>query len=189
VGGAYGSQIWRQESIIPGFNNVEFANYSMCVLSVYTVAGNLWTVYKKKPSNFLRALNNLITFCYLMFSLALVGHLSPSNVIDRKLRFLVYLVGFSFAKLVGILQVSHVAKIDFKPERKTIWIAFTLLNLNTIIGAINGKCPVDEDSLIDYLLILTLIVYVHFVINIVNQLANILKIRVFIVKPIEVKKE
>jgi len=115
----------------------------------------------------------------------LVGYLSPTDLLERNLRYMMYFGGLSFAKLVGVLQTAHVADVKYQPDRKGIWITFTLLNINTLYGAINKHPIIDEELLLYGLTLASLIIYAHFVYNVIRQFTKVLGIRTFKVKPIK----
>jgi hypothetical protein len=57
-------------------------------------------VIKRKKDNILGAVWNLSTMFYIMASVLIVSCLSPSDVVSRKARLLMYFFGFGFSKLV-----------------------------------------------------------------------------------------
>ena len=68
-------------------------------------------VYKKRSDNFGICLGNTVTFLYILFSTLLLCYISP-NIMENHIRAVIYIAGFSFAKLVvnniyfyGLIQI------------------------------------------------------------------------------------
>jgi len=59
-------------------------------------------VQKKTPERFGQALFNLSTVGYIVITMLIVSYLSAANVVSTHARTFIYLVGFSFGKLVVI---------------------------------------------------------------------------------------
>jgi len=102
------------------------------------ISHSVVAVVKRKKDDILGALWNLSTMFYIVASVLIVSCLSPSNVISRKARFIMYFFGFGFSKLVGHLQVSHVTQTRFNQFIYSIILPITALNANTIIGYFRG---------------------------------------------------
>jgi hypothetical protein len=84
-----------------------------------------------------------------MFMAYFSGAVAPKNT-----RLLMYFIGFSFAKLVGILQASHCAHAPFNQWHLSIMLPTALLNAHSIICFVIGKSPsFIPSNLIIYLLI------------------------------------
>jgi ethanolaminephosphotransferase len=185
ISGIFGPTIWNQDSLGTGLSNRMIMFYFFGIMSIITIAYNLHSVYKKTQSQFPKALYNTFSFFYMIISMLLAGYLSATNLLSRQMRYMMYFGGLSFAKLVGVLQTAHVAGVEYNPDRKGIWITFTLLNVNTIYGAITKHPLIDEDLLLYGLTFASLIIYGHFVYNVIRQFTSVLGIRTFVVKPVK----
>jgi len=122
---------------------------------------------------------------YLVATLLIVNYLSVTDVVSKTCRYLIYFIGFSHAKLVGVLQSSHCALQNFNQWRWSILIPATILNADIIIGHIMGQEFFNEELLVYIVAGFSFIAYFHFVLNIIPQMTRILNIKVFSIKPKE----
>jgi len=153
---------------------------SFAVMSFVTITSNMVTVYKKDSKRFANAVFNLIAVFYIAFTMWVITSYTDvvSEATNGGTRLVIYIGGFSFAKLVGHLQACHVAHEDFQQFRKSILI-LTFLNAHTLLAFyLDWKLWEEMDVLIGGL-ILTLISYTYFVIKIISQFSRVLKIYVF----------
>ena len=109
-------------------------------------------MYIKVKDKFQDAMKNASFFTYLILSITFVYFCSPSNVGERQIRTLIYLLGINFGKLVVSLifsyffkqkpkthlQIAHVSNSKFNQFRRTTFFVFTSLNINTFSGYIYG---------------------------------------------------
>jgi len=181
VSGAAGCSMWTNSPT--GILNCEIVFSVFCALAIITVLGNIYNVFKKGRQVFLPAMFNMITVTYMSITMVVVLYWSYTNVYAKIPRVFLYFVGFSFAKLAGHLQASHVAGEPFNQFRKSIWFSFTVLNINTIIGAVTKGNNIDEETLMYCLLAWAIIAHVHFILNIISQFTTVLGIKCFKVKP------
>jgi len=176
VTGILGTNIWTEK--MGSYKLNEIALVLFAVLALFNSLLNVISAVRRtkgKMSPFV----NLITLIYMIVIALVVCYLSPSNVISRKPRILIYFFGFIFSKLVGLLQVSHVTRTPFNQFNRTIFTPITLLLKNVLIGYFLGECPFNEDRLIDILCIFAILSYAHFAFNVIRQFCGILNIRVF----------
>jgi len=136
-------------------------------------------VYKKTPEKFGQAIYNLSTLILMVLTMLVVCYMSPSNIIDRHARIFIYFVGFSFGKLVGHLQATHVAHDEFKQFRRSIIIPFSIIFVNTLYSSFSGSALFSEDLVLYLCLITSLVAYAHFVWSVIPQFTKALKIYVF----------
>jgi ethanolaminephosphotransferase len=177
LSGVFGNQIWTDKMF--GYTVNELALVMFTLMSISNMWINVVAVVKKKKNALLGAMWNLATMFYIVASVLIVSCLSPSNVVSRKARFIMYFFGFGFSKLVGHLQVSHVTQTRFNQFIYSIILPITALNANTIIGYFRGEAIINEDLLITILCAASTLIYAHFAVNIVTQFSKILKIDVF----------
>jgi ethanolaminephosphotransferase len=182
VSAVTGCGMWLNSPL--GITNGEIVFWAFCIMAIFTVIGNFRNVYKKGGADVLRKASfSLITISYMTLTMVITLYGSYSDVYAKLPRVFLYFVGFSFAKLVGHLQASHVAGEPFNQFRKSIWFSFTVWNINIILGAVTKGSNLNEEVLLYCLLAFAIIVHMHFVINIINQFTEVLQIRVFKVKP------
>jgi len=172
-----GCQIWNHS-----FGSVkanEIVLFAFIFMAVVTILSNIVNVYRYDKSRFLHAIHNLVIIIYMNVTMVIVTYLSVTDVVSTSARVLIYFIGFSFAKLVGHLQVCHVAHEEFKQYKKSIILSCTLLNINTLVGHFSGKPLINEKIFLLICFAFALVVYAHFVINIIVQFTRVLRIYVF----------
>jgi len=147
-------------------------------VAAVTIYGNYKTVQNKTGDNFGKALNNLNVLIYLVVTL-FITMLFSADIVETSARYLIYFVGFSFGKLVGILQACHCAHENFHQYRKSILISASVLNCHTLVTYATGSPIIREEVLIVLLTLFSVGAYFHFTFNIIEQFTSALGIRVF----------
>ncbi len=115
---------------------------------------NVLTEFRDKLSD---AIQNLLIFLFLVLSLFIVVIYGESYIIKEYPKIVNILYGFSFAKLVGHLQLAHLSNAKFMQYRKSLLISFILLPAITILKYFYNIHLVDLDILIVVNLILHII--------------------------------
>jgi ethanolaminephosphotransferase len=177
VSGIFGTQIWNTQ--VGPLKANEIVLLGFVAMFAITLISNLINVFRRDRTRFLNALSNLLMIIYINATIMIVYRYSVTDVVSRSARILIYFIGFSFAKLVGHLQASHVADEEFQQWRKTMIFSLTTLNVLTLIGHFTGKPLFDEDKVLLGCFIYSFIVYLHFAVSVTSQFAKILKIYVF----------
>jgi len=177
VSGIFGSTFWN--NTLAGIELKYFIVAGFSVMAGVCIVMNIITVKKKTCEKFMEALGKLNVFIYLVITLFIVCRFSTSDVVSRTARFVIYFVGFSFAKLVGILQASHCAHQDFNQYSKSILLSTTLVNGLILAGDSFGRPVVNEDLLIYVMAGVALFAHIHFLLNVISQFTEVLRIRVF----------
>jgi ethanolaminephosphotransferase len=177
VSAVFGTSFWNQ--MVFGLEIKYHVVFFFTVVAAVTIYGNYKTVQKKTGDKFNEALSNLNVLLYLVATLFIVYLFSPTNVISTSARYLIYFVGFSFGKLVGILQATHCAHEPFNQYRKSILISATVLNGLTLYGFLTGHPLINEGTVVTLLALFAFLAHQHFAINIISQFTEALGIRVF----------
>jgi ethanolaminephosphotransferase len=177
VTGIMGTEFWTRQ--LWGFEYYQILVIAYAGIAVITVTFNFIDVYRKVPQKFGKALAGLTVELYLVATLLITYYFSTTDTVSRTCRYLIYFVGFCFAKLVGILQACHCANVEFEQYRLSILIPVTLLNCNTIIGHITKTPLINEDMMIYSVCAFSLLAYLHFIFNIFGQYKRVLGIKIF----------
>lgn len=141
-------------------------------------------------------------FFWMMFS--------PSNILERHPRLLMWTVGLIFFKLVTGLMVAHLCDEPYYPLGKTATVAGVLLchsglswymyvrnttgvkNPEKVFSA-STRVPswlgAQEDTLLFELLTLTVASCSHFVVSIIHEVTSVLNIHCFFITPTPEVKE
>jgi len=176
--GIFGTQIWTQEVIL-GLKANELVIIGFSIMAIVTVIGNVINVKTKAPEKFGESYKTLVVFLLLIATTLIVYYFSVTDVVSRTCRYFIYFIGFSFAKLVGILQANHCAHIPFEQYRKSILLSTFVINGLTIAGYVSGAPLVNEDYVVYGCMAFAILAYIHFVINVIDQFTSILGIYVF----------
>jgi len=172
-----GAEFWANE-IGPIKLNVLLL-LGFAIMAIATIFTNIMNVYKKTPEKFGHAIYNLSMIIFMVITMFVVCYMSPTNIISRHARIFIYFVGFSFGKLVGNLQATHVAHDEFKQFRRSIVFPFAFMFFNTLYSSFAGSPLIDEDLVLYLCFIISLVAYAHFVWCIIPQFTRALKIYVF----------
>lgn len=178
VSGLFGTDIWTKH-IGPLQLNVLLL-FGFSIMAIATIFTNIMNVHKKTPEKFGQAIYNLSTLIFMVLTMLVVCYMSPTNIISRHARIFIYFVGFSFGKLVGHLQATHVAHDEFKQFRRSIIVPFAIIFVNTLYSSFSSGGALFSEDLVLYLCFITsLVAYAHFVWSVIPQFTNALKIYVF----------
>jgi len=174
-----GTQIWNTSFGLLKANEVIVIAFA--AMSLITITSNIITVYRKDNKRFSSAIFNLIAMLYIALTMLVLSYYSKAVGPDAPggTRIVVYIGGFSFAKLVGHLQACHVAHENFQQFRKSTILILTFVNVHTLLTFYCEWQLLQEEYVLGACLGLTLLSYIHFVIKITSQFARVLKIYVF----------
>ncbi|KAL4492004.1 hypothetical protein ABPG72_008425 [Tetrahymena utriculariae] len=174
-----GCSFWDQESF--GIVNRYILLGGFCLAGLANLIGIVQRIYASKPEQMMNACRNMLFFLYITFVSIYAIIVSQTNT--YYMRIVIYIFGFSFAKLVSILQISHVSDSPFIQFRRSNFIILSVLFVNTFISQISDSGAIlDEQLVLWAVLIATLIAYGHLVFSAINQFCEVLRIRAFIVK-------
>jgi len=175
ISGVFGTSIWNQ--LIFGVAIKYHVVFFFTAVAIATIYTNFKTVKEKTGEKFGDALSKLNVIWYLLATLFITYFFT--DIISTSARYLIYFVGFSFGKLVGILQASHCGHCEFQQYRKSILISVTFLNFHSILSYIQGYPLIDQHTLIVLLALFAIGAHLHFAFNIIGQFTEALGIYVF----------
>lgn len=179
-----GCNYWNENDFLIPIARKNLLFIAFSIFSFLNVSFNFYQMYTKikDKGSFKESLYKMSFYIYLISSIAFVFFFSPSGISQRQARNLIYLLGLNFGKLVTHLQIAHVSGSNFVQFRRTTFLIFTSLNINTIFGLAYGTTPVNEDTMLYFLLLISIFAYVHLVVNVIVQFTEVLKIKCFKVK-------
>ncbi len=148
---------------------------------------NVLKKYKEKRHD---AVENLLIFLFLLFTMIIVIVFSESEsiILQKYPKVLIILYGFAFAKLVGHLQLAHIADTKFMQYRKSLMTSFVCLASVSLLNYYLKSKIIDIDSLIITFLIMHIIVWVHFAYYLSEEFCEILSINRFSTEKRQIKK-
>ena len=148
------------------------------LFSIKSFFGVLNTIKKDKIKYALKD-----TLIYVLFSITLlcVCYLTDSVIVERYPKIIILTFGFQFAKMMGILQLSHILGSPYKIFTPVFLIPlFTLLIYSTIYYLTGYSLLVSIDALIISTFIWNFISWAHFVYFCSEEICEILNINRFI---------
>jgi len=182
--GFYGVEFWNTKVVVYGFTTQR--NYlvaSICLISGLgfglTSLVNILRKFKEKKQEIIK---NTQMFCYLVISLFLVVLYSDSSIVKNYPKVLTLLYGFAFAKLVGHLQLSHLADVKFDQYRTSLLVSTFFLSVFAVKNSFVNSININIDNLIIGFLGLHIFCWMHFAYCVTGELCVILGIYRFNVK-------
>ena len=182
--GFYGVKFWNTEIVVYGVTTqLNHFTVVICLLAGLafglTSLINILRKYKQKKEEIIK---NTQMFCSLVASLFLVVIYSDSNIVKNYPKILILLYGFAFAKLVGHLQLSHLADAKFDQYRTSLLISTFSLSVFAVKNSFVNSLSVNIDNLIMGFLGLHMFCWMHFAYYVTEELCVILGIYRFNVK-------
>jgi ethanolaminephosphotransferase len=149
---------------------------------------NVLRKYKEKRHD---AVENLLIFITLLFTMIIVIIFSGSEsiILQKYPKVLIILYGFAFAKLVGHLQLAHIADTKFMQYRKSLITSFVCLASVSLLNYYLGAKIIDIDSLIIAFLIMHIIVWMHFAYYLSEEFCQVLGIYRFSTQKRQIKQD
>jgi hypothetical protein len=142
---------------------------------------------KKELTKACIALYDLIIFAVMIFTIFFVVIANKdSYLIENYPKLVLFLFGFSFAKLVGHLQIAHLAAAPFEQFRKTILAFLFFMNILSVINIMfeSGKNSIlIFDFFIVIFIIFNFFSWLHFAYFVSEELCEVLDINRFSIKP------
>lgn len=181
--GIVGSDWWIGEGIL-GMKRNEVLVYAISASCFFTILTNIYRVYKHNK-NFQLTFDKIkvvLFFCACVFT---VGYFSPSDIVVTRMRSLIICFGLAFSKVIGHIQLAHCGEEDFKQWRKSFMLTSLFLIVNTLTGAVLGKCPIEENLALNIAIAVNLFAVVHYFLSMTWQLTKVLDIKVFSIKKIK----
>lgn len=188
ITGVYGAKLWFKEINILGKFSLKFNEINGwivfiggCIFTFYSILSVLFKLSKKQLLNALRT-----SLIYVLFisSLMSVITLNNSIIVKDYPKFLILTYGLLFAKLMGILQVSHITNSPFNPFRPIFLIPLVSILIHSIIFYFYRKnFIVNVDTLICAAFIWNIISWAHFVYFCSEEICEILNINRFVLGP------
>ena len=148
------------------------------LFSIKSFFGVLNTIKKDKIKYALKD-----TLIYVLFSITLlcVCYLTDSVIVERYPKIIILTFGFQFAKMMGILQLSHILGSPYKIFTPVFLIPLFTLLIYSIIYYLTGySLLVSIDALIIATFIWNFISWAHFVYFCSEEICEILNINRFV---------
>ena len=185
IGALYGKSFYLKEITV--FNkyklkyneiNAILIGFGGFLFSLKSFCGVLINMKKNKR---IAAIKNTLIYILFATSLLSVVFLNDSIIAREYPKFLVLTYGFQFAKILGILQLSHILNSPYKAFTPVFLIPlFSLLIHSIIYYFFNTNLLVSIDALIIASFIWNLLSWMHFVYFCSDEICEILNINRFV---------
>jgi len=185
IGALYGKSFYLKEITV--FNkyklkyneiNAILIGFGGFLFSLKSFCGVLINMKKNKR---IAAIKNTLIYILFATSLLSVVFLNDSIIAREYPKFLVLTYGFQFAKILGILQLSHILNSPYKAFTPVFLIPlFSLLIHSIIYYFFNTNLLVSIDALIIAAFIWNLLSWMHFVYFCSDEICEILNINRFV---------
>ena len=180
----YGKQFYWKEIDIFGKYKLKMNDLTM--LSVF-IGGSLFSIKsifgvlkKVKRKKIYDALRTILIYPLFALSILSVAFLNNSIIVKEYPKFLILTFGFQFAKMMGILQLSHILGSPYKIYQPVFLIPlFALLIHSLIYYFYNHSLLVSIDSLIISAFIWNFLSWAHFVYFCSDEICEIINIKRF----------
>ena len=100
-----------------------------------SILGVIKKIQKNKVKN---ALKDTLIYVIFFFVLLSIGVLNDSVIVKNYPKFLFLTFGFEFAKLMGILQLSHVLGAPYNPYKPVFLIPLFVLLIHNLVYYFSG---------------------------------------------------
>ena len=181
----YGSKLYSKNILLFNKYNLRVSEINgICVMiggflfSIKSLFGVLKKIKKQKVKYAIKD-----TFIYVLFSLTLlsVSFLTKSVIVIEYPKLIILTFGFQFAKMMGLLQLSHILGSPYKVYRPVFLIPLFALLIHSITFYITGyNLLVSTDALIIATFIWNFTSWVHYVYFCSGEICEILNINRFV---------
>ena len=183
--GIVGVKWWHVEQLF-GYKRFELLIIFSMFIAITTIFWNVVKVVTHNSSDPIpKRLLRILPEGVIIAGLIIVERLSPSELATTHLRILLYFYLLGHAKLDLLLQISMAASQELRLFRPSVHIPIVLFTANTIAGYFMGKSPIDEVLLLRVGMVFNILMFVHFVVSITDQITKYLGIRVFVIPKIK----
>ena len=143
-----------------------------------SIIGVLRRIPKKNVGS---ALKNTIILGLFFLALLSIQFLGDSVILKKYPRFLIVVFGFLFAKLMGILQLSHILGAPFNPYRPIFLVPIFSLLIHNVFYYFTGlNLLVSIDAVIIGVFIFNVISWAHFVYFCSEEICELCNIHRFV---------
>ena len=187
LSGLYGTSLFFKQYNIFGFSlkfneiNGYITFIGGCLFTFASFIGVLFKIPRKKIFNALK--DTLIYFIFIV-SLLSVIILNDSIIVKDYPKLLILTYGFEFAKILGILQVSHISNSPFKSLKPVFLIPLLSILIHSLIFYFTRKSfIINIDTIICGAFVWNFLSWLHFVYFCSDEICEILNINRFKLGP------
>ena len=148
------------------------------IFSIKSIYGVLASISSDKR---LTALKDTLIYFFFFSTLLSVGFLTDSVIAKEYPKILILTFGFQFAKMLGILQLSHILGSPYKVYKPVFLIPLLALLIHSLTFYFTGySLLVSIDALIIAVFVWNVISWMHYVYFCSDEICEILNINRFV---------
>jgi len=166
--------------------NIQFNTLISFLASCAGIFFGILSIFKifklKNSSKKIQGLIDIFPFIYFLLSFFAVVYLTDSLYVVEYPQLLIVIFGFQFAKMLGLLQLSHLIKARYKPYNFTFVFPNLCFVIHSVLYYFMKEYKIlfiSIDNLILFFLIFNFISWLHFVYFCSEELCIILNIKRF----------
>ncbi len=185
LSGVYGKSLYCKNVLL--FNKYNFTIGEIngivvliggTLFSIKSIYGVLASISSDKR---LTALKDTLIYFFFFITLLSVGFLTDSVIAKEYPKILILAFGFQFAKILGILQLSHILGSPFKVYKPVFLIPLLALLIHSLTFYFTGySLLVSIDALIIAAFVWNVISWMHYVYFCSDEICEILNINRFV---------
>eukprot|EP00828_Plagiopyla_frontata_P002631 TRINITY_DN10490_c0_g1_i3.p2 TRINITY_DN10490_c0_g1~~TRINITY_DN10490_c0_g1_i3.p2 ORF type:complete len:207 (+),score=5.48 TRINITY_DN10490_c0_g1_i3:415-1035(+) len=180
ISGIFGQKMWEIELL--HIQLKYFLYFFIVFSSLFCLAVSFQSIKKKTNTLIHSILFSSLFIYFLIGSLLFVCYFSQ-GLLQNECRFLLYIFGILISRNIHYIQISHISRTKYKQlSWSSLTIVLALIFFLIIFRILNLSSKYFEAQFISYLLIITLLVYIHMIQNLIFQMLKILKIEFFTIK-------
>ena len=184
LSGIFGSSLFLKEFVFFDKFSLKFNEINGLITftggCLFTISSFFSALFRMPRDKVKDALKNSLIYFIFLGSLMSVITLNNSIIVKEYPKFLILTYGFLFARMMGILQVSHILNSPFKVYRPVFLIPLISILIHSIIFYFTRKpFIVNVDILIILSFIWNIVTWAHFVYFCSEEICNILNINRF----------
>ena len=185
IGALYGKSFYLKEITVFNKYKLKYNEINAILIGfggfLFSLKSFFGVLINMKKSKRIAAIKNTLIYILFATSLLSIVFLNDSIIAKEYPKFLVLTYGFQFAKILGILQLSHILSSPYKAFTPVFLIPlFSLLIHSIIYYFFNTNLLVSIDALIIAAFIWNLLSWMHFVYFCSDEICEILNINRFV---------
>jgi len=181
----YGSSFYLKEIVFFDKYNLKINDICAIIIAIlgviFSVKSFFGVLFRISRNKKLVAIKDTVIYLFFIICLLSIVFLNDSTIAKEYPKFLILTFGFQFAKILGILQLSHILCCPYTALRAVFLIPLFALTLHSIIFYLfQFNLLISIDTLIQITFIWNFLSWLHFVYFCSNEICEILNINRFV---------
>lgn len=178
--GFVGQDWWHVDAIWGLTRGQLVVRLSIIQASLTALMNVIDVIRLKHVDSLLLRFQRLTVILFVVGCFFVVNYLSPAHIVQTNIRLVIYFFLLGHTKIDILMQLFLSSKQEPKLWRLSVVLPMTIVTANTVMGYFAGKAPVDELLMFKVGFVVELLVFAHCVMCVVNQMTEVLGVRVFV---------